>query len=90
MENPKRGSFASKIISNRGDYIYLIRGDQDNDKVWIYLMVEQDNIALFQRKLEAIGKGEIDLNQHGEMLYSGFGERPPEKVVRDMRREYIN
>ena len=78
-------SWVSKIESERGDQVYLVRGKDHERQAWHYVLVEKLKLSLFLKKID--GKS-IDLEDYGKVLYSGWGEDPPEAIVKKIEDEY--
>jgi len=80
-------SFASKILDKRGHYIYLVKGMENGKDAWLYVRVDRHNKEMFEYGLK---KDIFDVNTHGKLLYSGWGENPPQDVVMALRHKYVD
>jgi len=69
---------------NEGDRVYLVRGKDKGMECWHYLLVVDDDetIEMFHAKIRS---GNIDVNDFGEVIKSGWGQDPPNEV-----REWID
>lgn len=86
MSPKKPMSFQQKIAKQQSHRIYLLRGKEDGIRsCYFYLLID----ALKVKEFEALPKGwKGDLTQFGKVLESGFGENPPEDIVKKMKEEY--
>ena len=69
-------SFLEKLNKNRSN-IYLVQGTDRGRKAWYYVQVEPMKVPLFLK--EAPGK-QVNLEDYGRIVYSGYGEEPPEDI----------
>ena len=65
--------------------IFLTRGRSGDRQTWHYVKVETIKQSIF---LHALGQQSIDLKDYGEVLFSGWGEHPPEDVKRYVAKKY--
>ncbi len=79
-------SFIDKIKTSSGDLVYLVRGDNNGKAVWHYLQVE--NKAKLPLFLQNIKSDHIDVADYGTVLYSGWGENPPEDIINTINNHY--
>lgn len=85
-EEHKKKSFTSVVQGSRADNIYLVRGNDITKRpAWYYVMVEKMKKRLFEIDAK---KGQINLTDYGTILYSGYGENPPEETKKTMKDEY--
>lgn len=66
-------------------YIYLVKGTDRDRKAWYYVLVERLKVQLF---LKALNDDIIHLENYGKILYSAYGEEPPESVTTQLKEEY--
>lgn len=78
-------SWVSKIESERGDQVYLVRGEDRGRQAWHFVLVDKLKLSLFLKK---IATKSLDLEDCGKVLYSGWGEDPPEAIVKKVEDEY--
>ncbi len=84
-EEPRK-SFASSVSSSRTDCIYLVRGNDSTSRAaWYYVMVDKPKKRLFEIDAK---RGQIQLTDYGKIIYSGYGENPPDDMKKKMKDEY--
>lgn len=85
FQNQKK-SFTSAVQSSRADNIYLVRGhDITKRAAWYYVMVDKMKKRIFETDAK---NGQINLTDYGNILYSGYGENPPDDMKTKMKDEY--
>ncbi|MCE3255034.1 MAG: hypothetical protein K0R25_528 [Rickettsiaceae bacterium] len=67
------------------DLIYLVKGIDDGRNAWYYVLVEKMKLPAF---LSALNDDIIHLENYGEILYSAYGEEPPQNVTDTLKKEY--
>ena len=60
-----------------GSYVYLVRGKDRGREAWHYVLIEPKKVNMFKDKVTS---GTIDVADYGQVLDSGWGKDPPEKV----------
>lgn len=77
-------SFAARSI--RSENVYLVKGkDSTGRQAWYYVQVH----ALKKRQFESFtGTLQLNLNDFGNILLSGYGDEPPPDAVALAREEY--
>lgn len=70
----------------RARQVFLVKGAKQGKPVWIYLLVNKALLPVFQHKM---GQPGVDVAQYGEVLYSGWGKEPPEYVVKQLKKEFL-
>ena len=70
-------SFVDRIVSSRSFLIRLVRAKNGELKAWWYIRVRPDK---FEEYKVAVRADKINLTKYGEILYSGWGEEPPEDI----------
>jgi hypothetical protein len=65
--------------------IYLVKGIDDNRNAWYYVLVERPKLQLF---LKALNDDIIHLENYGKVLYSAYGDEPPQDVTDALNAEY--
>ena len=78
-------TWVSKIESERGEQVYLVRGKDDGRQAWYYVFVEKLKLSHFLKMIEA---GSLNLDDYGKVLYSGWGQDPPDEIAEQIKNEY--
>ena len=78
-------SFADKFSKSKGEFVYLVRGKDKGRPAWHYVLVEKLKLPIFLKKTNG---GTVDVSEYGKILYSGWGENPPEDIVKKIEEEY--
>lgn len=78
-------SYTRMVEAGRGSLVYLVRGKNNGASAWYYLMVNQTKLPLFKRHLNSPS---LTLTNYGRVLYSGWGEDPPEEIRDKIAKEY--
>ena len=78
-------SFADATRRSRSDLIYLVRGKDRGRSAWHYVLVDKDKREMFVAKSRT---GAMDVADYGEILYSGWGEDPPQEIVDKINEEF--
>lgn len=82
----KKLSFTRNVVVSRPDHIFLVRGrDAAGERAWYYVMVDKGKRDAFKSQE---GVPFLKLTDYGEILHSGFGDNPPESIIRQMEEEY--
>ena len=71
--------------SSKADLVYLVKGIDDNKNAWYYVLVERLKVSLF---LKALNDDIIHLENYGIILYSAYGDHPPEDITAKLKDEY--
>ncbi|MES2677645.1 MAG: hypothetical protein V4612_04965 [Pseudomonadota bacterium] len=71
--------------ASKADLIYLVKGVDDNRNAWYYVLVERLKLSLF---LKALNDDIIHLENYGEILYSAYGDEPPQDITDKLKKEY--
>lgn len=71
--------------ASKADLIYLVKGVDDNRNAWYYVLVERLKLSLF---LKALNDEIIHLENYGEILYSAYGDEPPQDITDKLKKEY--
>jgi len=80
-----QGSEVSPDKASKADLIYLVKGIDDGRNAWYYVLVERLKVSLF---LKALRDPIIHLENHGEVLYSAYGDEPPQEITDELKKEY--
>ena len=78
-------SFVDKIMAKEGGVIRLITAQEQGRACWYYLRLSPQTYKDYQRQLKT---DKIDVVDFGEIIESGWGERPPEDVIVRMKRDF--
>ena len=77
--------FAKATKRSRLDCLFLVRGKDRGKPAWHYVLVDKHKLEMF---LEKSKSGSLDVALYGEILYSGWGENPPEDIVQKIKDEF--
>jgi hypothetical protein len=69
-------NFARKKTA-RSFKIFLTRGHFNGIRIWHYVKVDVLKLPLYQK---AVQSGSIEVDKFGEILFSGWGENPPDEI----------
>lgn len=72
----------TQIVSSDRFAIFLCLGKAGGHAVWNYVRVAKPKLPLFHA---AAKNGSMDISQYGEILESGWGEKPPFYVEARMK-----
>ncbi|QKX02080.1 hypothetical protein [Wolbachia endosymbiont of Dirofilaria (Dirofilaria) immitis] len=78
-------SFVDVTRRSRSDLIYLVRGKDRGRSAWHYVLIDKDKREMFLAKSRT---GSMDVADYGEILYSGWGENPPQGIVDKINEEF--
>jgi hypothetical protein len=67
------------------DLIYLVKGVDAGRNAWYYVLVERLKVQLF---LKALNDDIIHLENYGKILYSAYGDEPPQDITDKLKAEY--
>ncbi|MFT6331829.1 MAG: hypothetical protein ACJAW3_000147 [Lentimonas sp.] len=70
---------------SKADLIYLVKGVDDERNAWYYVLVQRLKLSMF---LKALNDDIIHLENYGEILFSAYGDEPPESVTNKLKAEY--
>ena len=75
-------------IFRKGHRVYLICGKENDKQAWYYILVNEDKLEHFKTQLCT---GIMKLVKYGTILYSGWGQDPPQDIVHkvDLRFKQI-
>lgn len=65
--------------------IYLSRGHFGGRATWHYLLVDKMKLPILLKDSQV---KEIDLVEYGNIVFSGFGDMPPEEVTQFVKKKY--
>ena len=77
--------FASATRKSRLDCLFLVRGKDKGRAAWHYVLVDKGKREMFLAKSKS---GSMDVALYGEILYSGWGESPPDDIVKKVEEEF--
>ncbi|MDX2083148.1 MAG: hypothetical protein SFV53_04085 [Rickettsiales bacterium] len=69
----------------QAELIYLVKGIDAGRKAWYYVLVDRLKVQLF---LKALNDEIIHLENYGKILFSAYGEEPPEDITSSLKDEY--
>ncbi|PHR94681.1 MAG: hypothetical protein COA78_31840 [Blastopirellula sp.] len=78
-------SWTERINAKLGERLHLVRGKDQGRQAWYYVLVDRLKMNIF---LAMIHQGSLNLEDYGKILYSGWGENPPEHIVSKIKEEY--
>jgi hypothetical protein len=78
-------AFVTRLNTARGEHVYLVRLKNTQGSFWHYLLVDKLKLPLF---LRVATRDEIDVAEYGKILYSGWGDAPPENITEKINKEY--
>lgn len=78
-------STANLRSGNRVPYLSL--GYYEGRSTWHYLLVDRLKLPLLEKEAKS---GAVDLMQYGQIIFSGFGDSPPDEVTCFVRKRYGN
>lgn len=78
-------AFVDKVQNSLGDLVYLVRGKDGGKPAWHYVLIDRVKLPLFKQQLKT---GSLDVSEYGKILYSGWGQDPPEEIVNKIKEQY--
>ncbi|MFT5703261.1 MAG: hypothetical protein ACJAZX_000267 [Rickettsiales bacterium] len=81
----EENSGVDPIKKSKASLIYLVKGVDDSRNAWYYVLVERLKLSLF---LRALNDDIIHLEDFGEILYSAYGDEPPQEITDKLKKEY--
>ncbi|QGR02487.1 hypothetical protein EDL79_02345 [Ehrlichia ruminantium] len=78
-------NFAESTKKSRLDCLFLVRGKDNGRAAWHYVLVDKPKREMFLAKSRS---GSIDVALYGQILYSGWGENPPQDIVKKIEDEF--
>lgn len=69
----------------QAELIYLVKGVDAGRNAWYYVLVERLKVQLF---LKALSDEIIHLENYGKILFSAYGDEPPEDITQALKEEY--
>lgn len=83
----KKNSAKDHVDSSKSSsLVYLVRGKDRGKPAWHYVLIE--NQVKKQLFLKQVSTGTCKVTDFGEILYSGWGEDPPQDIVDKVEKEY--
>jgi hypothetical protein len=82
MASYSRHTFKDRLSART---IYLSRGHFNGKATWHYLLVDKVRLPILLKESKI---GEVDLASYGNILFSGFGDNPPEAVTNCIKKKY--
>ncbi len=65
--------------------MFLSHGTHNGRTNWHYIKVDKMKLPLFKKALE---KDSIELADFGEILFSGWGESPPDNITTQVKKMF--
>lgn len=84
-ENDNDFKKVDPIKRAQANLIYLVKGIDDGRNAWYYVLVERPKLQLF---LKALNDDIIHLEHYGKVLYSAYGDEPPQHITDAVNEEY--
>jgi len=78
-------SFASKITASRHAVFMVLTQFSGDQSAWYFVRVQPGKTSAFRK---AVASGPTNLKEYGEILKSGWGKKPPQKVINEMKEVY--
>ncbi|WP_333023546.1 hypothetical protein [Wolbachia endosymbiont of Pentidionis agamae] len=75
----------AETAKRRPDCVFLVRGKDRGKSAWHYVLVDKDKKELF---LAHSRRGSLDVADYGKVMYSGWGEDPPQEIVDKVNEEF--
>lgn len=72
--------FTNKIATSRQELIRLARGNDNGEATWYYVKITGAKFPIYQQRMK-MGE-QVNLGDYGQVLYSGWGDNPPEEITR--------
>jgi hypothetical protein len=69
----------------QADLIYLVKGVDAGRNAWYYVLVDRLKVQTF---LKALNDDIIHLENYGKILYSAYGDEPPQDITDSLKEEY--
>ena len=69
----------------QAELIYLVKGVDASRNAWYYVLVERLKVQLF---LKALNDDIIHIEEYGKILFSAYGDEPPEEITQKLKDEY--
>lgn len=73
------------IKKAQSDLVYLVTGTDRDKSAWYYVLVDRLKVRMF---LQAMKSTSINLDDFGQVIYSAYGEKPPEDITNKVKEEY--
>ena len=82
VKNTRHGN----VHTARTNNIFLVRGmDTTGKQAWYYVLVDKSKRDIFKSRN---GVPHLKLTDYGQILYSGYGNSPPESTISLMKNQY--
>ena len=80
-------SFAEMIKTTRKEQLYIVRGRDKDKAAWYCVQVDKMKLPAFQADMKS-KPDIIHLDSYGKVLYSGWGDNPPQDILDAIRNEF--
>jgi hypothetical protein len=81
----QKGYMSASGASPDSDLLFLVKGIDDSRPAWYYILVERLKLSMFKK---ALNDNIIHLEKYGKILYSAYGEEPPEEIKKRVLSEF--
>jgi len=85
-ENKANNLFEQADKLGRDDLIYNLLGNDRGRKTWYFVLIERANLRNFLRDMK---NDSTNLELYGKIIESGYGETPPEDIVKSIKKKYL-
>ena len=80
-------TWEDRILSDR---ICILRGKNRGRNVWYFFLVDEDKLDAYNALFSDGNRPNIEFDKYGKVLYSGWGENPPEAVQRNFEMRFYS
>ena len=74
-------------LKSESERVFLVRGKDKGKPAWHYVLLVDDDETIDTFK-EAVKSGHLDVANYGEIMFSGWGEDPPNDVTEKVHKKY--
>ena len=78
-------SFIEKITKSRKHLLRFVTGKNNGLDAWWYILVKPDKFEKYKTQAKT---NSMNLAEYSEILYYGWGKKPPEKVKKKIEEEF--
>lgn len=78
--------FVEMVVKSKAGLIFLVKGKEkyQGKSAWYYVLANKLKLPIMQEKI-AYG---LNISDYGTVLYSGWGENPPDDIRQKIQQEY--
>lgn len=77
--------WVKKIIEQEGGLVRYITAKEKGRPCWYYLELDIEKYSEYKKALKS---GNFTLTDYGKILKSGWGEKPDEETLKEMKERY--